>query len=92
MRPGEKLYEELLVGDNPQPTLHPRIMKAHEAFLPWAELDDKLRALQVALGVNDGGLLRRMMQELVPGYTPSDDIVDWVHLAQEADVQAVVAS
>lgn len=89
LRPGEKLYEELLIGDNPQPTLHPRIMKAHEAFLPWMELDDKLRALQVALSVNDVGLLRRMMQELVPGYTPSDDIVDWVHLAQEADVQVV---
>jgi FlaA1/EpsC-like NDP-sugar epimerase len=36
LRPGEKLYEELLIGDNPEPTDHPRIMKAHEDFMPWA--------------------------------------------------------
>lgn len=37
LRPGEKLYEELLIGDNPKPTVHPRIMNAHEEFIPWAE-------------------------------------------------------
>jgi len=36
LRPGEKLYEELLIGDNPEPTDHPRIMKAHEDFMPWS--------------------------------------------------------
>ena len=36
LRPGEKLYEELLIGDNPLPTKHPRIMKAHEVFIPLA--------------------------------------------------------
>lgn len=87
LRPGEKLYEELLIGENPQPTLHPRIMKAHEAFIPWSELEGKLATLQVALQINDVGLIRRMMMELVDGYTPDDAIVDWVHLAQEADVQ-----
>ena len=35
LRPGEKLYEELLIGDNPLPTQHPRIMKAHEDFMRW---------------------------------------------------------
>src|SRR5690606_11913110 len=47
LRPGEKLYEELLIGNNPEPTLHPRIMKAHEDHLPWASLEDKLGALRV---------------------------------------------
>src|SRR3546814_12019283 len=42
LRPGEKLYEELLIGDNPKPTVHPRIMKAHEDFIPWAEFEAKL--------------------------------------------------
>ncbi len=89
LRPGEKLYEELLIGDNPKPTVHPRIMKAHEEFIPWAEFEAKLTALEMALNVKDVGVIRLMMQQLVAGYTPSDDIVDWVYLEQEAEAQAL---
>ena len=89
LRPGEKLYEELLIGDNPKPTVHPRIMKAHEDFIPWAEFEAKLNAMEIALNVNDVGVIRLMMQQLVAGYTPSDDIVDWVYLEQEAEAQAM---
>ncbi len=88
LRPGEKLYEELLIGDNPKPTVHPRIMKAHEEFMPWAEFEAKLNTLEIALNVNDVGVIRLMMQQLVAGYVPSDDIVDWVYLEQEAEAQA----
>lgn len=89
LRLGEKLYEELLIGDNPKPTVHPRIMKAHEEFIPWAEFEAKLTALEMALNVNDVGVIRLMMQQLVAGYTPSDEIVDWVYLEQEAEAQAM---
>ncbi len=89
LRPGEKLYEELLIGDNPKPTSHSRIMKAHEEFIPWAELVDRLKSLEMALNVNDVGVIRVMMQQLVVGYSPSDDIVDWVYLEQEAEAQAL---
>ena len=89
LRPGEKLYEELLIGDNPKPTSHSRIMKAHEEFIPWSELEEKLKALEMALNVNDVGVIRLMMQQLVTGYTPSDEIVDWVYLEQEAEAQAL---
>ncbi len=89
LRPGEKLYEELLIGDNPRPTVHPRIMKAHEEFIPWAEFEAKLTALEMALNVNDVGVIRLMMQQLVAGYIPRDDIVDWVYLEQEAEAQAL---
>ncbi|MDP3031878.1 MAG: nucleoside-diphosphate sugar epimerase/dehydratase [Rhodocyclaceae bacterium] len=89
LRPGEKLYEELLIGDNPKPTLHPRIMKAHEEFIPWAEFEAKLRSLELALNVNDVGVIRLMMQQLVSGYIPSDEIVDWVYLEQEEEAQAL---
>ena len=89
LRPGEKLYEELLIGDNPKPTVHPRIMKAHEEYIPWAEFEAKLNALEMALNVNDVGVIRQMMQQLVAGYTPSDEIVDWVHLEREAEAQAL---
>jgi FlaA1/EpsC-like NDP-sugar epimerase len=84
LRPGEKLYEELLIGDNPKPTSHARIMKAHEEFIQWAELENKLNSLQMALNVNDVGVIRLMMQQLIAGYTPNDEIVDWVYLEQEA--------
>ncbi|HQR03321.1 MAG: polysaccharide biosynthesis protein [Proteobacteria bacterium] len=80
LRPGEKLYEELLIGDNPEPTAHSRIMKAHEEYLPWPELKPRLDDLAVALGANDVGDIRQMMASLVSGYVPSDDIVDWVYL------------
>jgi FlaA1/EpsC-like NDP-sugar epimerase len=88
LRPGEKLYEELLIGDNPKPTIHPRIMKAHEDFIPWADFEAKLNALEMALNVNDVGVIRLMMQQLVAGYIPSDDIVDWVYLEQETEARA----
>ena len=91
LRPGEKLYEELLIGDNPKPTSHPRIMKAHEVFLPWPELEQRLKALELALNVNDVGVVRRMLEDLVSGYAPSGDIVDWVHLEQEAEAPSVRA-
>ena len=85
LRPGEKLYEELLIGDNPKPTSHPRIMKAHEDFIPWAELEGRLKSLEIALGVNDVSVIRLMMAKLVSGYTPSAEIVDWVFMEQEAE-------
>jgi FlaA1/EpsC-like NDP-sugar epimerase len=89
LRPGEKLYEEPLIGDNPKPTSHSRIMKAHEEFVPWAELEGKLKSLEMALNVNDVGVIRLMMEKLVAGYTPGDEIVDWVYLEQEAEAQVL---
>ena len=53
MRPGEKLYEELLIGDNPNATEHPRIMKAHEDCLDWPALETQLHALRTAADRND---------------------------------------
>lgn len=85
LRPGEKLYEELLIGNNPKHTSHPRIMKAREEFLPWAELEGKLKSLEIALSMNDIVVIRLMMRELIPGYAPIDEIVDWVYLEQEAE-------
>jgi FlaA1/EpsC-like NDP-sugar epimerase len=88
LRPGEKLYEELMIGDNPQSTLHPRIMRAAENFIPWGEFEHKLKSLEIALNVNDVGVIRLMLQQLVVGYLPSDAIMDWVYLEQEADLRA----
>ena len=83
LRPGEKLYEELLIGDDPKPTQHPRILKAHEKFVPWEQLQGQLHSLNLALSVNDVPVIRSFLQQLVAGYQPSDEVVDWVHLEQE---------
>ena len=88
LRPGEKLYEELLIGDNPKPTQHPRIMKAHEQFLSWTDLEQKLNALSIAMSVNDVPVIRGMLQELVSGYQPSGEVVDWVYMALEREALA----
>jgi FlaA1/EpsC-like NDP-sugar epimerase len=83
LRPGEKLYEELLIGDNPLPTSHPRIMKAHEEFLPWDKLESKLNILNSALDSNNVPLIRTLLKELVPGYQPESEVVDWVWMENE---------
>jgi FlaA1/EpsC-like NDP-sugar epimerase len=82
LRPGEKLYEELLIGDNPQPTQHKRIMKAHEDQLAWDVLQPQLDALQACVLRNDVPGMRALLQTLVPGYTTADAVVDWVSLAR----------
>jgi FlaA1/EpsC-like NDP-sugar epimerase len=83
LRPGEKLYEELLIGDNPLPSSHPRIMKAHEEFLPWDELESKLNILNGALESNNVPVIRTLLKELVPGYQPESEVVDWVWMENE---------
>jgi FlaA1/EpsC-like NDP-sugar epimerase len=89
LRPGEKLYEELLVGNNPRPTSHPRIMKAHEEFMTWADLENELKELEMALNGNDVGMIRRMMEKMVTGFVPSDAIVDWIFMEQESEAKAL---
>lgn len=77
LRPGEKLYEELLIGENPQPTSHPKIMKAHEEFLSWDELQQELERLNLALEACDGRLIKARLKKLVPGYHSDGDVIDW---------------
>ncbi|MDI1341222.1 nucleoside-diphosphate sugar epimerase/dehydratase [Polaromonas sp.] len=71
LRPGEKLYEELLIGDNPESTAHPRIMKAHEPFLSWSELAPELRAFWLAAQANDVEAIKATLKSHVQGYKPS---------------------
>ena len=82
LRPGEKLYEELLIGDNPMPTQHTRIMKAHEEFLAWPDLREQLNALMDAVESNNVAAIRTQIKQLVPGYQPESELVDWVWLEQ----------
>jgi FlaA1/EpsC-like NDP-sugar epimerase len=81
LRPGEKLYEELLIGDDPQPTELARVMKAREHFLPWSELEAELALLDAALKASDLLAVRAQLERLT-GYTPDGAVVDWVESAR----------
>ncbi len=69
LRPGETLYEELLIGDNPEPTGHPRIMKAHEPFLPWDALTPALAVLRAAAQAGDTAAIKAFLLAHVHGYS-----------------------
>ncbi|MGJ7607604.1 polysaccharide biosynthesis protein [Variovorax sp. LT1R20] len=89
LRPGEKLYEELLIGDNAMPTSHPRVMKAHEPCLPQEELWRQLDVLTAALRSSDVPALKRTLQQMLPGYRAHAEVVDWVHMERERHRLAV---
>lgn len=79
LRPGEKLYEELLIGDNPQETAHPKIRKANEASLPWSELLPILNTIRQAVREDDYDTIRTSLLSTVQGYTPTNGIVDLLY-------------
>ncbi|MFP6848736.1 MAG: nucleoside-diphosphate sugar epimerase/dehydratase [Pseudomonas sp.] len=79
LRPGEKLYEELLIGDNVSPTEHPMIMRANEEHLSWEAFKSVLSALLNAVERDDYDRVRQLLRETVSGYKPEGEIVDWMH-------------
>ena len=82
LRPGEKLYEELLIGNNPKKTQHPRIMKAREQYLPWDEITPSLISLRKAADNSDVLMIRTLFKSLIPEYVPEKKVADWVYNEQ----------
>ena len=78
LRPGEKLFEELLIGDDPQGTAHARIMKAREAFMAWDELQELLEKLKLASAAFDCQRVIDLILEAPTGYNPNGDVADLV--------------
>ena len=76
LRPGEKLYEELLIGDNVSETDNPLIMRAQEELLTWDELSPILDELQNAIIKCDQAKLRELLIKIVPGFKPQCEISD----------------
>ncbi len=79
LRPGEKLYEELLIGDNVVATQHPMIMSANEDHLSWDVLKGKLVELLAAVEHDDYTRVRQLLRDTVSGYSPDGEIVDWIY-------------
>lgn len=76
LRPGEKLHEELLVGDDAGGTDHPRIMTATESSLLWSVLEELLGRLWAACERHELPTIRHLLDEIPTGYQPSGAIAD----------------
>ncbi len=87
LRPGEKLYEELLIGDNVKQTAHERIMTAHEVHLPFKEYELLLNDLDFACHSMDHENIRTLLLNAPTGFNPTDGIGDlvWNHNRAEVD-------
>ena len=79
LRPGEKLYEELLIGDDVRKTNHERIMTAQEIMLPWEKLNHIIEQLDSACHNFEHAKIREILMSAPTGYHPNDPIVDLVH-------------
>ncbi|AYA41569.1 polysaccharide biosynthesis protein [Xenorhabdus nematophila] len=76
LRPGEKLYEELLIGNNVSGTIHPRIMTANELYLEWFELDKLIRLLRSACHERNLETIRKILINAPLEFHPKDNICD----------------
>jgi len=85
LRPAEKLYEELLIGNNVMGTEHPMIMRAQEDCLSWARVEDCIDDMSAAIGEFDCASARQLLLASVEGYTPTSGIEDLVWRVEHAD-------
>ena len=82
LRPGEKLYEELLIGDNPQTTEHPKIQKIDDPFIPFEQLENNLIKLKDLLDKYEISEVKKLLHKLVKSYNPNSKIVDHIYIEQ----------
>jgi len=93
LRPGEKLYEELLIGDQVSRTSHPRIMRAEEHVIAWAALEPLLFSLEEAAEQDDFEQVRELLGKAVTGFVPQCEIEDllWKKIRLNAGHSTVVS-
>jgi FlaA1/EpsC-like NDP-sugar epimerase len=80
LRPGEKLYEELLIGDNPQITDHPKIKKTNDPFTPFVQLELDLNNLKNLLDKNRAKEVKELLEKLINSYKSNSKIVDYLYI------------
>ena len=79
LRPGEKLYEELLIGDNVSETDHKQILRAEEISISSVELEEHLKSLKKAEENGDVLMLIDILKKVVSGFSPEESVIDIVH-------------
>lgn len=85
LRPGEKLFEELLIGDNAEPTEHPRILRAQEEHLTWTALTGPLQELTTAARQGESKHMLTLLQQLVPGFHPDSTFTSFTTAPSRQD-------
>jgi FlaA1/EpsC-like NDP-sugar epimerase len=76
LRPGEKLYEELLIGENAMPTDHAQIMRAEEEVLQWSRIEWLLQEFGLASRENNADRVRELLLDAVNGFNPQCEVED----------------
>ena len=88
LRPGEKLYEELLIGNSPIATTHPLIMKAREDFLAWDEVVAVLERLEELALAGEDAKIRALLRQVIPEFQPNDAAVPAVGPQSDSTIVA----
>ena len=83
LRPGEKLYEELLIGDNPQKTNHSKIQKINDPFIPFDQLEGDLKVLKNLLQNNEAREVKNLLQKLLHSLNFHPEIVDHIYVEKK---------
>ena len=83
LRPGEKLYEELLIGDNPQKTVHQKIKMINEPFIPFNQLEKSLDQLLDLLDNHQADEVKKLLEKTIKLYISNSEITDYLHLEKE---------
>ncbi len=84
LRPGEKLYEELLIGDNPQETNHLKIQKTDDPFIPFDQLEIDLKRLKDLLENNQVNEVKILLEKIVKSYKSNSELIDHIYLEQSS--------
>ena len=80
LRPGEKLYEELLLSENPINTKHSKIFRSKEPFIQFDELNEEINLLRILIQKNDFENIRAKLKKIIIDYSPSSGIIDHTFL------------
>ena len=83
LRPGEKLYEELLIGDKPQKTIHPKIKMTDEPLIPFNQLEKSLDQLLNLLDNHQADEVKKFLEKTIKLYNSNSEITDYLHLEKE---------
>ncbi len=82
LRPGEKLYEELLLGNNPQKTSHSKIQKINEPFISYEQLDADLQHLKKLIKLNKSLEVKKLLSKILKSYKSNSKIVDHIYVEE----------
>ena len=83
LRPGEKLFEELLIGDNPKKTHHFKIKKINDPLIPFNQLEVYLKNLKNLINKNKASAVKQLLKKLLKSYKSNSKIVDHIYSEQK---------